>query len=74
MAFNVGDGVTNGELAVNLIGQTSWTSYTGGTTQSSFNNPSYGIAYNASTSELYINDYGNNRIMAFNGTELAKKL
>jgi DNA-binding beta-propeller fold protein YncE/fibronectin type 3 domain-containing protein len=55
----------NGSPATSVLGQPSFLSYAYATTQSGMNTPS-GVAVDAS-GNLYIADYGNNRVLRFNG-------
>jgi DNA-binding beta-propeller fold protein YncE len=68
MVFNVATStITNGENAINVLGQTNFTSSTAATTQNGFNYPT-GLAYDASGNRLFVNDYVNSRTMVFDIT------
>lgn len=55
---------SNGELAGNVLGQSSFTTKMAGTTASALNN-SAGVKYDGIT-KIWVSDYGNNRILMFN--------
>ncbi|HRH23488.1 MAG TPA: hypothetical protein PK295_02580, partial [Candidatus Magasanikbacteria bacterium] len=57
---------TNGENAVNVLGQTSFTNSTPTTTQSGLIAP-HGMLYDISTNNLFVGDYQNNRVLVFDG-------
>ncbi len=63
MIFDVAS-ISNGEDAINVLGQADFTA--GGTarTQGGFNGPR-DIAYDASGNRLFVSDYSNNRVMVF---------
>ncbi len=63
MVFDVAT-ITNGEEAVNVIGQSDFTSQTTGRTQSTLNDID-GVAIDASASYLYVSDLKNYRVMVF---------
>jgi hypothetical protein len=57
--------ITNGENAVNVLGQADFTSSGSATTQAGLNNP-IGLVYNESTSEVYVSQTTNgNRVSVF---------
>jgi 6-phosphogluconolactonase (cycloisomerase 2 family) len=56
--------ITDGENAVNVLGQTNFTASTSGTTQNKFNTP-YGLAFSPLTQRLFVAENGNNRITVF---------
>ncbi len=64
MVFNVAT-ITNGEDAVNVLGQTDFTSSTTATSQGRLSSP-YSLAYDSTNSRLFVNDAGNYRVMVFN--------
>ena len=68
MVFDVTT-ITNGENAVNVLGQPDFTSNLATTTQSGMNN-AYGIAYDSVNQRLFVSDYPNNRIMVFDVTTI----
>lgn len=68
MVFNVATStITNGENAMNVLGQTNFTSSTSSVTQSGFNTADQGLAYDPTTGNLFVGDTDpNNRVMVFN--------
>ncbi len=56
--------ITDGENAINVLGQTDFTTSSSGTTQSKFNNPGH-LAYDSATSRLFAVDGSNNRVLIF---------
>lgn len=64
MIFDV-DSLTNGENAINVLGQTDFTENTGGTTQSKVSMLD-GLAVDASSQQLYVADMQDNRVLVFN--------
>jgi DNA-binding beta-propeller fold protein YncE len=56
--------IADGENAVNVLGQTNFTSATTGTTQSAFTNP-FGVDYDSTNKRIYVAEIGNNRVMVF---------
>jgi DNA-binding beta-propeller fold protein YncE len=56
--------ITNGENAVNVLGQTTFTGSGSGTTQSTFSNVQ-GLAYDENGQRLFVSDVLNNRVMVF---------
>jgi hypothetical protein len=68
MAFSVPANATsgiNGEPATFELGQTNFTSSGATTTQSGLNGPA-GISYDSVDNLLFVSDFNNNRVMAFN--------
>ena len=63
MVFSVAS-ITNGENAVNVLGQTDFTSAGSGTTQSTFTQAS-AVEYDSANDRLFVSDYFNNRVMIF---------
>jgi sugar lactone lactonase YvrE len=63
MVFDVSS-ISNGENAVNVLGQPDFTSSDPGTTQSSLDSP-YGLEYDRARNILFVTDVGNNRVVAF---------
>jgi 6-phosphogluconolactonase (cycloisomerase 2 family)/predicted nucleotidyltransferase len=63
MVFDVGS-ITDGENAINVLGQTTFTAGSNATSQSRFFAPS-GVFFEAGTSLLYVADKSNNRVMVF---------
>jgi len=68
LVFDV-SGITNGEDAIKVLGQTDFTGIAASTGQNRFNRP-YGLALNSSSSVLFVSDQNNNRILAFDVTEI----
>ncbi|MBK8576693.1 MAG: VCBS repeat-containing protein, partial [Elusimicrobia bacterium] len=64
MVFDVTT-ITDGENAVNVLGQTSFTAGSSATSQSRLYVPA-GLAYEAGNSRLYVADQGNHRVLVFN--------
>lgn len=65
MVFNVDPAViANGEVALNVLGQSNFTSSTATTTTSGLSNPYY-LALDPATNRLFVADYGNLRVMVF---------
>lgn len=64
MIFDLSNGITNGMAALEVLGQTDFTSLGYGTTQTNFSGP-YGITYDQWTGHLFVGDYTNNRVMIF---------
>jgi len=56
--------ISNGEAAVNVLGQTDFTSSTAAATQSGIDE-AYGMAYDSGNGRLYVSDFGNNRVVAY---------
>ena len=56
--------ITDGEAAINILGQTSFLTATSGTTISKLNQPR-GVAYDPINKSLFVAESGNNRIMLF---------
>ncbi len=63
MVFPYGSGFTNGMNASIVIGQTSFTTLTSGSTMSTLNNPVYCIFDNFGN--LWVSDWNNNRVQKF---------
>lgn len=57
--------ISNGDAAVNVLGQADFTSNSTGTTATTMNLPK-GLAYDSSGSRLFVGDYTNNRILVYN--------
>jgi DNA-binding beta-propeller fold protein YncE len=62
-AYNVAE-ITNGEAAINVLGQADYVSGDDSSTQSGLRYPT-GLAYDATNNRLYVNDSGNHRVVAF---------
>ncbi len=56
--------ITNGENAVNVLGQSDFVSSLTATNQNTLISP-FGVGYNLSTNQLYVADSGNNRVLVF---------
>ncbi len=68
LVFDVAE-ITNGENAVNVIGQGNFTSDNYGTSQSAITSP-LGIFYDNTNTRLYLGEYdSNNRVMVFDVSE-----
>ncbi|MFA6338753.1 MAG: putative Ig domain-containing protein [Candidatus Paceibacterota bacterium] len=65
MAFNATSTIANGANAINVLGQTDFTSATAATTQAKFSSP-YGVTYNSNNDQLFVADRTNMRVMLFN--------
>jgi len=63
MVFEVAS-ITDGENAINVIGQIDFTTATTATTASSFSTPR-GAAYDSTNDRLFVSDFTNNRILVF---------
>lgn len=63
MVFDV-TAITNGELAVGVLGQADFTSGVGATAQNRLNAP-FGLVYQSAGSRLFVADASNNRVMIF---------
>jgi RHS repeat-associated protein len=56
--------ITNGESAVNVLGQTLFTTATAATSQSGLRNPS-GVTFEQGTNRLFVADSNNHRVMVY---------
>jgi len=65
LVFDVAS-ISDGEAAVNVLGQADFTSNASGTTQSTFNSPYGGLSYDRSGTLLYVGDFNNRRVLVFN--------
>lgn len=61
--------VTNGQNAINVLGQTTFTAGSGATAQNRLKNPT-GVALDVSRKWLFVGDYNNNRVMVFDVTSI----
>ncbi|MGH2620385.1 MAG: RHS repeat-associated core domain-containing protein [Anaerolineales bacterium] len=68
MVFDVNT-LANGEAAINVLGQSSFTTSTAATTQSGLRNPS-GAAFDSGTSRLFVADTNNHRVMVFDAAAI----
>lgn len=66
--FNVAS-PSNGMNAASVIGQSSFTTNGGSTSQSGLVDP-YGVAFEKSSSRLYVSDRNNNRVLVYDTTNL----
>lgn len=65
--------ITNGEPAINVLGQSSFSGTAGATTQSGFSGM-ISLFYSPHTTKLYVADTSNNRIMIFDGTTISSSM
>ena len=63
MVFDVST-ITNGEPAINVLGQPDFSTYTSGITASKLNTPR-GMVIDSSSQKLYVSDTSNNRVLVF---------
>lgn len=68
VVYNVAS-ITNGESAVNVLGQADLSSSSSGTTSATLNSPSY-VAYDATNSRLFVSDTANGRVLVYDTTIL----
>jgi DNA-binding beta-propeller fold protein YncE len=61
--------ITNGEAAVNVLGQSGYTTTNTATTAAGFNGPR-GLAYDSTTSRLYTTEYFNNRVKVYDAASI----
>jgi DNA-binding beta-propeller fold protein YncE len=59
--------ITNGENAVNALGQANFTSGAAATTQAGMNSP-FGVTYDATNNRLLVSDNGNSRITVYDAS------
>jgi 6-phosphogluconolactonase (cycloisomerase 2 family) len=62
--YDLSDGITNGENAVNVLGQPNFTSNVAATTQAGLSNAE-DAAYDDENQRLFVTDYGNNRVVVY---------
>jgi DNA-binding beta-propeller fold protein YncE len=62
--------ITNGENAVNVLGQADFDSFSSAATQAGLNQPS-GLHYDSGTGRLFVADMFNNRVMIFDVATVA---
>lgn len=68
MVFNANPAtMTNGENALNVLGQALFTTSTPATTQNGMNSPQENMAYDATNNRLFVCDMFNNRVLEFTG-------
>jgi DNA-binding beta-propeller fold protein YncE len=63
--YSAAPGFTNGESASYVLGQSTFTGHTGGTTQSSMGGPEI-LSFDANNSRLFVADNENSRVLVFN--------
>lgn len=63
LVFDVAS-VTNGENAINVLGQANFTTATAATTQPGMSAPA-GLTYDSTNKRLFVGDYSNNRVLVF---------
>jgi len=68
MVFDV-TSITNGENAINILGQPDFTTYSATTTQTGMDGPR-GFAFDTSDSRLFVADRDNNRILVYDASEI----
>jgi predicted nucleotidyltransferase/6-phosphogluconolactonase (cycloisomerase 2 family) len=56
--------ITDGESAVNVLGQSTFTTGTSGLTINTFNHPT-GVTVDSATNRLFVSDYSNHRVLVF---------
>jgi DNA-binding beta-propeller fold protein YncE len=61
--------ITNGEAAVNVLGQSTFNTASSATTQNGLSQPS-GLALNSTNTLLYISELGNSRVVSFDVTSI----
>ncbi len=61
--------INNGQNAVNVLGQTDFTTATSGTTQGKMNSPQ-GIAYDSENNRLFVSHFSSNRVLLYNLAEV----
>lgn len=69
LVFNVAN-PGNGMNASNVLGQSSFTTSAAATTQSGMDTP-LGLAYKATTTQLFVADFANNRVLVYNTSSVA---
>jgi DNA-binding beta-propeller fold protein YncE len=70
MVWSISGAVTNGMAASYVVGQADFLSKVTGTTQKTLNfaNNNPGVGYEPTSKRLYVNDFGNNRVMVFDAS------
>ncbi len=56
--------ITNGESAVNVLGQSTFSGFSSGTTASTMNRP-IAVSLDSANDRLFVSDSGNNRVLVF---------
>ncbi len=67
LSYNLTLGIGNGKLANKVLGQTNFTNTAVGSTQSTLSSP-YSVAYDYTTSRLFVSDLTNNRVLVYSGS------
>jgi DNA-binding beta-propeller fold protein YncE len=67
--YNVTSTISNGQAAVNILGQPTFASTTATTTQAGINNPQ-GLAYDSTNKRLFVVQSANSRVSVFNVTSI----
>jgi DNA-binding beta-propeller fold protein YncE len=62
--YDLSNGITNGENAVNVLGQANFTSSTAATTQTGMNVP-FGLAYDSANQRLFVSEGTGNRVKVY---------
>ncbi len=62
--------ITNGEDAINVLGQANFTTSASATTQAGFNSQVWGVAYDSTNDRLFVGDRTNNRVLVFDTTSI----
>jgi sugar lactone lactonase YvrE len=65
LVFDLENGITNGMPASNVLEQDNFSDDAAGTSQTTLSSP-YGLAYDDSGNQLFVDDTNNDRIMVFN--------
>jgi DNA-binding beta-propeller fold protein YncE len=63
--------ITNGEGAVNVLGQINLTAEASGVTDATVVGEPTGIAYDSAAQRLFVTDYANSRVMVFDATGIS---
>jgi uncharacterized protein YjiK len=61
--------ITNGENAINVLGQALFTTSASATTQAGMNQP-YGLAYDSTNNRLFVAQFGNHRVTIYDVTAI----
>ncbi len=68
--YNLADGLSDSEAAINVLGQANFTSSTAATTQTGMNVP-YGLAYDSATERLFVSEGTGNRVKVYDVTAIS---